>query len=88
MDDCCNDATYEIEKLRERQRSTLMVVLAINGSMFAIEVVAGLLAASTALLSDSLDMLGDALVYGFSMYVVSRDDVWKAVSALIKDGIT
>jgi Co/Zn/Cd efflux system component len=32
-------------------------------------------------------MLGDALVYGFSLYVVSRNEVWKAVSALIKAGI-
>ena len=69
------------------QSKTLKAVLAINAGMFLVELVAGLVAASTALLADSLDMLGDALVYGFSLYVVSRSDAWKAVSALIKGGI-
>jgi cation diffusion facilitator family transporter len=55
--------------------------------MFVVEVAAGLLAGSTALLADSLDMLGDALVYGFSLYVVARNDAWKAGSALLKGGI-
>ena len=87
MDDCCSNAACEIEKLRERQRSTLIVVLVINSSMFIVEIVAGLLAGSTALLADSLDMLGDALVYVFSLYVVARNDTWKAISALIKGGI-
>ena len=84
MGDCCTNAGCEIEKLRERQRATLKAVLAINAGMFAVEVAAGLLAGSTALLADSLDMLGDALVYGFSLYVVARNDAWKAASALAK----
>lgn len=84
MTDCCNDAACEIEKLRDRQRATLKIILAINLTMFGVEITAGLLAGSTALLADSLDMLGDALVYGFSLYVVARSDDWKAVSALIK----
>jgi cation diffusion facilitator family transporter len=87
MSDCCSNAACQVEKLREHQRSTLTAVLVINGSMFAFEVVAGWLAGSTALLADSLDMLGDALVYGFSLYVVSRNDTWKAASALIKGGV-
>jgi len=87
MKDCCCDVSNEIEKLRARQSKTLKVVLIINLGMFAVEVVAGLLAASTALLADSLDMLGDALVYGFSLYVVSRSVAWKAVSALAKGAI-
>ncbi len=87
MNDCCRDAECEIEKLRKRQRSTLIAVLTINTVMFAVEITAGLLAGSAALLADSLDMLGDALVYGFSLYVVARNDAWKAASALIKSGI-
>jgi Co/Zn/Cd efflux system component len=52
--------------------------------MFVVELVAGLLAGSVALLADSLDMLGDALVYGFSLYVVGRGPVWKARAAVAK----
>jgi cation diffusion facilitator family transporter len=85
--DCCTNATCEIDKFRRRQSATLKVVLVINLVMFLVEVVAGLLAGSTALLADSLDMLGDALAYGFSLYVVARSDAWKAGSALLKGGI-
>jgi cation diffusion facilitator family transporter len=60
------------------------VVLVLNAAMFVVELVAGLLAGSVALLADSLDMLGDALVYGFSLYVVARGPVWKARAAVAK----
>ncbi len=46
---------------------TLAAVLAINATMFCIEFGAGLLRGLTALLADSLDTLGDSLVYGFSL---------------------
>lgn len=85
--DCCTQAACEIAKLRQRQSATLKAVLGINLVMFLVEVVAGLLAGSTALLADSLDMLGDTLAYGFSLYVVARSDAWKAGSALLKGGI-
>ena len=84
MDNCCQDKSLEMDRLRERQSKILWIVLGINVSMFAVEVTVGLLAGSTALLADSLDMLGDALVYGFSLYVVGRSDKWKASAALIK----
>ena len=87
MTDCSNISACEIKNLQTRQSKTLKAVLVINGGMFLIEFVAGLIAASTALLADSLDMLGDTLVYGFSIYVVSRNDAWKAVSSMIKAGI-
>jgi len=87
MTDCCSGVAGEIEKLQARQSKTLMVVLGINAVMFLIEFTAGLIADSTALLADSLDMLGDTLVYGFSLYVVSRNDAWKAGSAFLKSGI-
>jgi Co/Zn/Cd efflux system component len=59
-------------------------VLWINLVMFAIEAGGGLLARSTALFADSLDMLGDAIVYGFSLYVVARGPRWQARAALVK----
>ena len=48
---------------------------------------AGLIAGSVSLIADSLDMLGDALVYGFSLYVITRNDLWKARSASVKGWI-
>ncbi|MDO8263515.1 MAG: cation transporter [Gallionella sp.] len=84
MADCCNDKACEIEALRNRQSSTLKIVLAINAVMFLVELAAGLISGSVSLLADSLDMLGDALVYGFSIYVVARGARMKAKAALFK----
>ena len=62
----CDDDAPDVES------GTLRVLLAINGAMFAVEVVAGWLAQSTGLLADSLDMLADAAVYGLALYAVGR----------------
>jgi Co/Zn/Cd efflux system component len=60
MDDCCIDKACAVERLRERQATTLRVVLVANAVMFVVELVSGLLAGSLALLADSLDMLKSA----------------------------
>ncbi len=87
MADCCNDKACEIEALRSRQSAMLKVVLGINAIMFGVELTAGIMSGSVSLLADSLDMLGDALVYGFSLYVVARGARMKAQAALLKGGI-
>jgi Co/Zn/Cd efflux system component len=84
LDACCNDKAEDLARLRERQGRVLKAVLAINAAMFVGEFGAGLLAGSAALLADSLDMLGDALVYGVSLYAVHRGALWQARAALSK----
>jgi cation diffusion facilitator family transporter len=54
---------------------------------FSLEAIAGFLAHSTALLADSLDMFGDALVYGFSLHVLWRSTESKAMAAMLKGTI-
>jgi Co/Zn/Cd efflux system component len=83
MKDCCDITAL----LTERQRRVLRVVLWINLTMFVVEFVTGLVAHSTALLADSVDMLGDAIVYGFSLYVIGRGAVWQVRGALLKGSI-
>lgn len=87
MTDCCNDKACEIEALRNRQSSILKIILSINAVMFIVELTAGLIAGSVSLVADSLDMLGDALIYGFSIYVIARSARMKAKAALLKGGI-
>ena len=87
MADCCEDKACAIEAMQVRQSSTLKLVLAINAVMFVVELVAGVIAGSTALLSDSLDNLGDALTYGLSLYAVGRGPQVKAKVALFKGGL-
>jgi Co/Zn/Cd efflux system component len=87
MANCCDDKSCTIDELRERQAGVLKIVLAINAVMFVVEAMGGYLASSTALLSDSLDNLGDALTYGLSLYVVTKSDHAKAKVALFKGAL-
>jgi Co/Zn/Cd efflux system component len=87
MSACCENKTCDLALLANRHRKVLIAVLAINASMFLVGTTAGLIAGSTALLADSLDMLGDALVYGFSLYVIGRGPVLEAKAALLKAGL-
>jgi cation diffusion facilitator family transporter len=84
MSDCCEGKSCEVAAMRASHGRVLWVVLAINAAMFGIEAYYGIVARSTALLADSLDMLGDALVYGFSLFVLHRSERWKARAALAK----
>lgn len=84
MADCCEDKACALDALRVRQSSTLKTVLAINAVMFVVELVAGLIAGSAALLADCLDNLGDALTYALSLYAVSRSPRIKAKVAIFK----
>jgi len=68
MSDCdCHKASEEIQ-----ERSVLVTLLGINGFMFLVEIVLGIMADSTSLVADSLDMLADATVYGIALYAVGR----------------
>ena len=85
-DSCCSSKAGELEQLARgsHQRRVLIIVLAINAVMFVLEFGAGLAAGSSALMADASDMLGDALVYGVSIYALARSGAWKAMAALIK----
>ncbi len=54
------------------QSGVLRWLLAINAAMFVAEAVVGWLAESVGLLSDSLDMLADATVYGIALWAVAK----------------
>lgn len=86
MASCC-DNNCAIEALQERQRSTLIKVLWINAVMFIVIVSAAFYGKSTALFTDGLDNLGDALTYGLSLFVVSKSNTKKAQVALFKGGL-
>jgi Co/Zn/Cd efflux system component len=60
------------------------VVIAINAAMFAVEIVAGALAGSQALLADALDFAGDTATYAMSLFVIGMPLVWRSRAALVK----
>ncbi|MEG3864774.1 cation transporter [Microcoleus sp. POL10_C6] len=61
-----------MEAKNAAERKTLRILLLINGTMFVVGIVAGVLADSTALVADSLDMFADASVYTMSLYAVGK----------------
>ena len=86
MDECCSLKQSELERLAQRadQRRVLMIVLAINAVMFAAEFSAGMIIGSVALMADAVDMFGDAMVYGLSLYAIDRTARWRSGAALAK----
>lgn len=84
---CCQNKAKELEKLQKRQSKILWIILVINAVMFVVEFSGGIKAASLSLTGDSLDMLGDALVYGCSLYVIQKGKKAQARSAMLKGSI-
>jgi cation diffusion facilitator family transporter len=84
MADCCDDKACEVVSLKDRHGRILKTVLGLNAIMFVVELWAGYVAGSTALMADSLDMLGDALAYGVSLYVLGKGVRLNAMAALFK----
>ena len=75
--DCCNHTL-------STARPLLWLALGINASMFAVEVVAGLIAGSVSLHADALDFLGDSFNYAISIAVLTLALTWRARAALLK----
>ena len=82
-DPCCGN-TLDLANLAGRQRRVLAWVGGINVATFAMMVVGSVLSGSSALLSGTLDNLGDALTYALSFAVVGASARAKARVALVK----
>ena len=67
-----------------RYRRVLWVALAVNATMFAIEMGAGVRAGSASLLADAIDFLGDAANYGISLWVLGMALAWRSRAAMLK----
>lgn len=83
-DNCCQNKGCELTKLKKQQANVLWVVLFINLIMFFVEFGAGIRADSISLTGDSLDMLGDTLVYASSLYVINKGSKAQAGTAFLK----
>ena len=84
INDCCSSLEKELTKVQDEKRNILVWVLIINISMFFIEAIYGWFAQSNALMADALDMLGDAAIFGFSLYVIRLNTIWQSRAGYIK----
>ena len=79
MTECC---TLEVRS--EKMRKALWIALWINLIVFGGQLLAAIIANSSALLADSIDMIGDVMAYAISLYAFNRGDKWVAKAALFK----
>lgn len=82
--DCCTKETYLSKETVKELKRVLYLVFFINAGMFLTEVVSGIIANSSALLADSLDMFGDTFVYGLSLFVLTKHHKIQAKVSMIK----
>lgn len=78
---CCGDCETTPPIKDRASRRVLGIALAINASMFAVEIVAGVAAHSAALKADALDFLGHAADYAISLGSAGMALQWRARAA-------
>ena len=83
----CSDTANAIQTIDPRWRKALWIALAVNATMFFVELITGLQANSVSLLADAVDFAGDAANYALSLAVLSMALVWRSRAALVK-GVT
>lgn len=81
---CCSGGVPVFDGMDPRYKRVLWTVIALNGSMFLTEMVAGQLAGSQALKADALDFLADTVTYGLSLAVIGATLRTRATAALFK----
>lgn len=65
------------------QRRILKIALGLNATMFVVGVAAGVIARSSGLIADGLDMLADATAYAIALLAVGRTGLFKAKAARV-----
>lgn len=76
--------THTFDGMSADFKRRLWIVIAINATMFAVEMTAGHMARSQALQADALDFFADALTYGLSLAVIGASLKVRATAALAK----
>jgi Co/Zn/Cd efflux system component len=65
-------------------RRVLVAALALNVTMFLVEIVSGVVAGSSSLLADAVDFAGDAANYALSLGTLALVPAWRSRVALVK----
>jgi len=81
--ECC-ETDVGFEGMSRTYKRALWAVIAINATMFVVEMVAGHTSGSRALQADALDFLADSATYGISMAAIGHTLLWRSRAALLK----
>jgi len=87
MSACCEHDQRPMAPSDHAFRRALWIALAVNASMFVVEIAAGLFSGSAALKADALDFFGDASNFAISLFALGLAGIWTSRAALLK-GVT
>jgi cation diffusion facilitator family transporter len=80
---CCQNQP-KFDGVSTSFKRALWIVIAINGVMFVVEMIAGRISQSQALQADALDFFADTITYGLSLYVIGMSIKVRSSAALLK----
>ena len=83
-DSCCPKGVPVFDGVDPRYKLVLWTVIALNATMFVVEMAAGHMAGSQALQADALDFLADTVTYGLSLAVIGASLRTRSTAALFK----
>ncbi|MDP2562931.1 cation transporter [Psychrobium sp. 1_MG-2023] len=83
MAGCCGH-NKNFDGMSAAYKRILLWIIAINASMFFVEMSAGISAQSQALQADALDFLGDTFTYGLSLWVIGKSIAVRSNAAIFK----
>ena len=78
----CHDCVFTGQS--RSYKRILVTVIVLNLMMFFVELGWGIVASSQALLADSLDLLGDGLTYGLSLWAINQSASRRSYIAMLK----
>jgi len=74
----------QFDGVSSEYKRRLWIVIALNATMFVVEMAAGQLANSRSLQADALDFFGDAVTYGISLAVIGGTLRLRTTAAFVK----
>jgi len=80
---CCQNQP-KFEGMSAGFKRALWLVIAINGVMFIVEMIAGRIGQSQALQADALDFFADTITYSLSLFVIGMSLKVRSLVALLK----
>jgi Co/Zn/Cd efflux system component len=81
---CGGSCSTKFDGVSDAFKRALWIVIAINGIMFVIEMLAGFKGQSMALKADALDFFGDTVTYALSLWVIGKSGMLRAQVAMAK----
>jgi cation diffusion facilitator family transporter len=83
MSGCCGE-NQNFDGMSDSYKRRIWIIIALNATMFVVEMAAGQMAKSQALQADALDFFADAVTYSISLAVIGASIKVRSMAAMAK----